>query len=80
MPVVLRRDGIRFFFYANEGEPIEPPHIHLEQGGMEAKFWLTPDVHLAYADGFDARSQRRLLAMITADRDKLLRAWNEFFG
>jgi len=47
---------------------------------MEAKFWLTPGVHLAYADGFDAKSQRRLLAMITADREKLLRAWNEFFG
>ena len=80
MPEVFRERGFRFFFYANEGEPVEPPHIHAEQGGMEAKFWLTPGVHLAYADGFDAKSQRRLLAMITADREKLLRAWNEFFG
>jgi hypothetical protein len=58
MPVVLRRDGFRFFFYANEGDPREPPHIHVELAGMEAKFWLTPEVHLAYADDFDARTLR----------------------
>ena len=30
MPVILRHRGYRFFFFSNEGEPPEPPHIHKE--------------------------------------------------
>ncbi len=30
MPVVFRYKGIRFFFYSNEGNPLEPRHIHAE--------------------------------------------------
>jgi hypothetical protein len=47
MPVVLRRDGFRFFFYSNEGNPLEPPHVHVRRADAEAKFWLKPDVALA---------------------------------
>ena len=38
MPVVLRREGFRFLFYSNEGDPREPAHIHVQQGRDEAKF------------------------------------------
>lgn len=58
MPVVLRRDGFKLFFYSNEGEPREPPHVHIRSGGEEAKFWLVPNVELARNDGFDARTLR----------------------
>lgn len=40
MPVVLRIDGKRFFFYSNESQ--EPPHIHVQQAEKETKFWLEP--------------------------------------
>ena len=39
MPVILRIDGFRFFFYSNEGNPLEPAHIHVMKSGSEAKFW-----------------------------------------
>lgn len=58
---------------------LEPPHIHVEQGGMEAKFWLTPDAALSYNDGFDARVLRRLTEIVEDERDKFLRAWDGFF-
>ena len=38
MPVVFRAGSFRLFFYANEGSPREPPHVHVEQGDREAKF------------------------------------------
>lgn len=28
MPTVFRYEGIRFFFYSDEGTPREPTHIH----------------------------------------------------
>ena len=29
MPTVFRHLGFRFFFYSNEGNPLEPVHIHV---------------------------------------------------
>lgn len=52
MPVVFRYQGFKFFFYSNEGNPLEPPHIHVRAAGKEAKFWLSPEVWLADIDGF----------------------------
>ena len=54
MPVVFREQGFRFLFYSNEGTPREPVHIHVENGGVQAKFWLKPNVSLAYDDGYNA--------------------------
>jgi Domain of unknown function (DUF4160) len=53
MPVVLRVDGFKFLFYVNEGNPREPVHIHVKQGRDEAKFWLSPDVAMAYNCGLN---------------------------
>ena len=42
MPSVLRADGYRFFFYSDEGNLREPPHIHAASGERAAEFWLEP--------------------------------------
>lgn len=80
MPTVFRERGFRFFFYSNEGSPREKVHIHVEKGGAEAKFWLEPEVRLAYNDGYDARTLREALEIVLANRERVKRAWNEFFG
>jgi len=78
--VILRHEGFTFFFYANEGNPREPSHIHVRRDGMEAKFWLTPEVRIAYNEGFDARIQRALIAVIEANVNLIERKWDEFFA
>jgi len=80
VPVVLRRDGFRFFFYANEGHPPERPHIHVRKAGMEAKFWLEPEVQLARNDGFDSPTLRLLARMTEEAREELERAWHAYFS
>lgn len=80
MPTVFYERGFRFFFYSNEGSPREPVHIHVEKDNREAKFWLNPVVRVAYNDGFDARTLRLLAEMVGANRERIERAWNEFFG
>lgn len=80
MPLVLRKDGFQFFFYSNEGDPREPPHVHVSQGGDEAKFWLTPSVSLAYNDGLNARTLNRVQRLVEVHRDELERAWNDYFA
>jgi len=80
MPVVFRHRGFRFLFYANEGSPREPVHVHVLKGDIDAKFWLWPEVSVGYNDGFNARTLRELMEIIENRRAEIERAWNEFFG
>ena len=79
MPVVVRVAGFRLFFYANEGQPREPVHVHVERGDGEAKFWINPDVRVAYNDGMDAKALREALELVEANRERIEQAWHEFF-
>jgi hypothetical protein len=65
MPTILRARGYRLFFYSNEGG-VNRPMFHVERRRREAKFWLRPEVYLAYNDGFSARGLRELLTLIEA--------------
>ncbi len=59
---------------------MEPLHIHVEKDDLEAKFWLKPQVSVAYNSGFSARTLRELLEMIESSTEQIERAWNDFFG
>jgi hypothetical protein len=80
MPVVLRRDGLKYFFYSNEGQPPEPPHIHVKGGGKDAKVWLEPQVLIEDSYGFNSRELSNILRTVSDNRELLLRAWNDRFG
>lgn len=80
MPVVLRLHGFKFFFYSNEGNPLEPAHIHVRGADGEAKFWLDSEVRLARNDGFDARTLKLLASVVAENKDLLERAWNDYFS
>jgi hypothetical protein len=80
MPIVFRWNGYRFFFYSNEGDPREPLHIHVRRGRDNAKFWLYPEVTVAYNRGFSSREQSDLARAVEQHRDEIERAWNEHFS
>ena len=60
-------------------EGAEPPHIHVEQGGCTAKFWLDP-VQLAGSRGFRSRDLNRLRALVIEHRIRFQEAWHGHFG
>ena len=76
MPTVLRRGPYRLFFYS--GDRDEPPHIHIERGEAEAKFWLEP-VRLQRTTGFRAAELREMERLVAEHRAELLEAWHGFF-
>ena len=80
MPVVCRYKSFRFFFYSNEGNLRESMHIRVRSADSEAKFWLTPTIYLAVSDGFDDRTLRELLGIITAHKELTARRCNEHFA
>ena len=79
MPVVLRHGAFRVFFYSNEGDPREPPHVHVRLGRDEAKLWLTPQVRVCYNDGLSLRALAEVTEVVARERQRLERAWHEHF-
>jgi hypothetical protein len=51
-PTVLRDGQFRLFFFSREEPRI---HVHVSHTDGEAKFWLTPHVHLAISVGLNQR-------------------------
>jgi Domain of unknown function (DUF4160) len=79
MPTVFTWNGLRFFFYSNEGDPREPLHIHVKGAEGDAKFWLNPMVQLADSRGFDARALRQLHSLAEEKAALIEKAWYEHF-
>ncbi len=80
MPVVFRWKGFRFHFFSNEGDPLEPVHIHVSKDNSDAKFWLQPEVGVAYNKGFNARTLVRLSKVVEERREEIEKAWNDYFA
>ncbi len=80
MPVVFRYRGYRFFFYSNEGDPLEPLHIHVRKGEAVAKFWIVPDISVAESYGMSASELRELMHVIEKEKVKIEEFWNEHFN
>lgn len=78
MPTLLVVDGIRFFFFSNEG--MEPPHVHVEAGDGAAKFWLEPTVELAFSVRLKTQELRRARLEIIQRQAEFRGRWREHFG
>jgi len=75
VPTILTEDGFRLYFYANEG--IEPKHVHVQYGGVTAKFWIEP-VALAINKGMNASELKRAAKIISKHESLISEKWDEF--
>ena len=79
MPTILNEKGYRFFFFSNEGNPLEPCHIHVRKNGALAKFWVSENCSLAENYGFTAKQLNEISEIINGNMNKIKEAWNGFF-
>ena len=76
-PTVLRKGPFRFFFFSREEPRL---HIHVTCSDGEAKFWLEPEIELAYNHKL-ARSQlREVEGIIEEHLEEIKNAWHDHFG
>ena len=75
MPVVLRVNGYKFFFYEADVAN-QAPHVHVTKEGNEAKFWLNP-IMLEREGRFRKNELRDIERIIQDNRDFLLEAWEK---
>jgi hypothetical protein len=74
---VLRKDGYRFFFFSRE----EPRmHVHVSSSDGEAKWWLEPQVELAYNHQMNAKQLREMEVIVREHFGDFVDAWQRHFG
>ena len=76
-PTIVRDGQFRLFFFSREEMRI---HVHVAHPGGEAKFWLTPSVHLAKNVGLSGVQLRQAQAVVEAHILEIEDAWQRHFG
>ena len=80
MPKIFEWDGFKFFFFSNEGNPLERCHIHVRKDSKIAKFWILPEVRIDSSWGMSSKELKILEEKILEKRSFIEEKWNEFFN
>jgi len=80
MPKVFSWKGYRFHFFSNEGDPLEPIHIHVRKGSNLAKFWVDPEISLANNYGFVSKELNGFKVKIGENKELIKEKWHEHFN
>ena len=77
MPEIFRMLGFRFFFYANDHEPI---HVHVENANGEAKFNIDDKkITLIFSFGMKKKDLKIAQSLIEENRNIIINYWIKFF-
>jgi hypothetical protein len=76
-PTVFRAGQFRFFFFSREEPRI---HVHVSHPDGEAKFWLTPYIHLATSAGLNQKQLHEALCLIEFHLEEITHAWDRHFS
>ncbi len=76
-PTVVRDGPFRLFFFSREEPRI---HVHVAHPDGEAKFWLTPTVHIATSTGLTPRQLADAQVVVTSHLKEIQDAWHHHFG
>ncbi len=79
MPLIKKIGPYEFRFFSR-GEQDERPHIHVQKGRLEAKFWLSPTATLARPSRFKMHEVRKIKALVEEHRVEFLEEWYGYFG
>ena len=74
MPTLVIRDGLKFFFYANEHEP---RHVHVSKGDDYAKIGLS--TFRVISNFMKPQDLKKVLQIIEENNDEFEVKWDEWF-
>lgn len=86
MPQVFRIGSYWVYFWTNEGEPIEPVHVHVSEGSPSSgatKVWITRagKCLVAHNDShIPAHTLRNICRIIESRSGDVVAKWREYFG
>lgn len=86
MPQVFKVGSYWIYFWANEGDPLEPCHVHIAQGQPvenATKIWITKTGKCLLCNNnsrIPERTLRNLTRIIEARSSEVIEKWVGLFG
>lgn len=86
MPQVFRIGPYWIYFWANEGRPGEPVHVHASEGKPSenaTKIWITASGKCLLAhnnSNIPSKALRNIMRIIEARSNEVIQKWITFFG
>jgi len=86
MPQVFKIGSYWVYFWANEGRPLEPVHVHIAEGSPKpnaTKVWITASGNCLLANNnsnIEPRVLRNIIRIIEARSNEVITLWTEYFG
>ncbi|MCM1057348.1 MAG: DUF4160 domain-containing protein [Firmicutes bacterium] len=86
MPQVFKIGSYWVYFWANEGKPNEPVHVHISEGNPSenaTKIWITASGKCLLAHNnsqIPPKILRNIMRIIEARSSQVIQKWISFFG
>ena len=86
MPQLLRIGPYSIYFWSNEGDPLEPIHVHISEGRAKStatKICITSTGNVILSNNnsqIPERILKKLMRMIAANSDDIINEWINRFG
>ena len=86
MPQIFSIGAYRIYFWSNEGNPLEPVHVHIAKGQPEknaTKIWITKSQHCLICNNNSKISSHvlnNLVEIIESRSFDVIAKWKEKFG
>lgn len=86
MPQIIRFEKFRIYFWSDEGEPLEPIHVHASEGvpnGNSTKIWITRNGRTLIEHNkskIPDHKLRTICDLIEARSFEIIAKWQEYFG
>ena len=86
MPQLLRIGPYSIYFWSNEGDPLEPIHVHISEGRVTStarKLWITSTGKVILSNNNSKITDKilwKLIRMIEANSADIIDEWLNRFG
>ena len=86
MPQIFKIGSYTVYFWANEGKPLEPIHVHISQGipsENATKIWITKRNRCLLCHNkskIPGKTLKNVMEIIEARCQDVINKWNEFFN
>jgi len=86
MPQIFKIGSYTVYFWANEGKPLEPIHVHVSQGiptENSTKIWITKAGKCLLSNNnskIPIRTLYNMMGIVEARSQDIVKKWYGFFG
>jgi hypothetical protein len=86
MPQIFKIGSFWVYFWSNEGNPLEPVHVHVSEGvpvANASKIWITRTGKCLLAHNnshINPHVLQNILRIIEARNEEVVKKWRDYFG